>query len=594
MFSIRKKLVLCIMGLLVLKPGGLSAQCNLLCNIDFENIQVPFSGVQYFDPSQMSCWRTTATDNLIEAWRSNSNPNSTPAYSGNYFVELNANMASTLYQDFVVTPGSSVSISFAHRGRSGTDVMSVSIGPAGGPYTTLGTYSDNNTAWGYYTANYTIPVGSGTNYSLRFNAVSTAASNNSVGNFLDAITVTVASATTLSFNANNVSCFGGYTGAAEVIVNNGVGPYTYTWSPATSQTNSIVGVSAGTYTVNVMESNGCRTTGTVQITQNTAITTTTSSQNASCVGTNNGSAMVSVSGNIAPYTYAWTPSGATTPGVTGLQRGIYSVMVTSSSGCTKTQTVAVLADDSLAISVLSNPASCAGMSDGSAQATVSGGHSPYTYTWSSSTVTTASLSSLQAGTYMVDVSSSNGCIATATYTINNRAQAVTASFSPSVINGIAPLTINFSNQSSNANTYQWDFGDGNRSSEDNPTHVYSASGTYTVAVLATNGVCSDIAYSIVTIDDDSYAEIPNVFTPNGDQNNDLFYVKAKNVSTIEMSIYNRWGKKIHETSGKQAIWDGNEADQKGAPDGTYFYIITITFNNNHKQLQQSGFISLFR
>lgn len=594
MLSMRKKLVLCMMGLLVLKPGGLSAQCNLLCNIDFENLQAAFSGVQYFNPSQMSCWNTTASDNMIEVWRSNSNPNSIPSYSGNYFVELNANMASTLYQDFIVTPGSAVSISFAHRGRSGTDVMSVSIGPAGGPYNTLGTYSDNNTAWGYYTINYTIPAGSGTNYSLRFNAVSTADSDNSVGNFLDAITVTIASPTTLSFNTNNASCFGSHTGAAEVIVNNGVGPYTYTWSPVTSQTNSIVAVSAGIYTVNVMESNGCRTTGTVQIAQNTAITTTISSQNTSCVGTNNGSAMVTASGDIAPYTYAWTPSGATTPTVTGLQRGVYSLVVTGSTGCAKTETVAVLADDSLAISVLSNPASCAGMSDGSAQVMVSGGRSPYTYTWSSSTATTASLSSLQAGTYMVDVSSSNGCITTVTYTINNRAQAVTASFSPSVTNGTAPLTINFSNQSSNANTYQWDFGDGNRSSEENPGHVYSASGTYTVAMHATNGVCSDIAYSIITIDDDSYAEIPNVFTPNGDQNNDLFYVKAKNVSAIEMSIYNRWGTKIYETSGKQAIWDGNGADQKGAPDGTYFYIITITFNNNAEQLKQSGFISLFR
>jgi gliding motility-associated-like protein len=594
MFSIRKKLVLCLMGLLVLKPGGLSAQCNLLCNIDFENIQAPFSGVQYFDPSQISCWKTTATDSLIEVWRGNSNLNSTPAYSGNYFVELNANMASTLYQDFVVAPSSAISISFAHRGRSGTDVMSVSIGPVGGPYTTLGTYSDNNMAWGYYTVNYTIPVGSGTNYSLRFNSVSTADSDNSVGNFLDAITVTVASATTLNFNTNHASCFGSLTGAAEVVVTNGLGPYTYTWSPAASQTNSIVGVSAGTYTVNVMESNGCRTTGTVQITQNTAMTTTISSQNASCVGTNNGSAMINASGDLAPYTYVWAHSGATTPVVTGLQRGIYSVMVTGSSGCTKTATVAVSADDSLAISVLSNPASCAGMKDGSAQVTVSGGDSPYTYTWSSSAVTTASLSSLQAGTYQVNVSSSNGCAATATYTINNLAQAVTASFSPSVTNGLAPLTINFSNQSSNANTYQWDFGDGNRSSENNPSHIYSSPGTYTVTVLATNGVCSDIAYGLVVVDDHSNAEIPNVFTPNGDQDNDLFYVKATNVSMIEMSIYNRWGKKIHETSGKQAIWDGNEADQKGAPDGTYFYIITITFNNNPKPLQQNGFISLFR
>ncbi|MNJ86425.1 PKD domain protein [compost metagenome] len=162
------------------------SQCALLCNMDFEDevIALP-NNTQTVPQSSVSCWQTTASDGGIEVWGTGFN--GVPSYSGQQFIELNANVISTLFQEFTSVPGSAAVISFAHRGRMGTDVMNVSIGPVGGPYVNLGNFSDGPT-WGYYQVNYTFPAGPEVPYTLRFASVSSVGGS-TVGNFLDAISV---------------------------------------------------------------------------------------------------------------------------------------------------------------------------------------------------------------------------------------------------------------------------------------------------------------------------------------------------------------------------------------------------------------------
>lgn len=161
--------------------------CQLLCNIDFEDVKLVNPGqFGFFNESRVLCWNTTATDQMIEIWGSGFG--GVPAYSGSQFAELNANMVSTLFQRFEAGLGGSVEISFAHRGRAGTDVMSVEIGPEGGPYINLGAFSAGNTRWEYHTLRYKFPLSGTSQYVLRFNSVS-AAGGATVGNFLDAISI---------------------------------------------------------------------------------------------------------------------------------------------------------------------------------------------------------------------------------------------------------------------------------------------------------------------------------------------------------------------------------------------------------------------
>ncbi|MGL2965582.1 choice-of-anchor J domain-containing protein [Flavobacterium sp. XGLA_31] len=171
-------------------PGNYSVvitQVNTFCNSDFETPAATGTTPNLVSETAVPCWDTTSSDGIIELWPTGFE-GVTP-YSGNNLVELNANTPGTLFQDFTVVPGTTISVSFAHRGRQGVDVVGVEVGPVGGPYVSLGNFSDGNTAWALHTVNYTIPTGAGSNYSLRFVSVSSAGGSPSIGNLLDSISI---------------------------------------------------------------------------------------------------------------------------------------------------------------------------------------------------------------------------------------------------------------------------------------------------------------------------------------------------------------------------------------------------------------------
>ncbi|MER7991282.1 isopeptide-forming domain-containing fimbrial protein [Streptomyces noursei] len=128
-------------------------------------------------------WLTTASDHLIELWRSGFN--GVPSADGAQFAELNANEVSTLYQDLPTTPGTKLYWRLYHRGRLGDDTMALDIG-APGATVEQRRFTDGNTAWGYYTGTYTVPAGQ-TLTRFAFRSLSAAGGNRSIGNFLDGI-----------------------------------------------------------------------------------------------------------------------------------------------------------------------------------------------------------------------------------------------------------------------------------------------------------------------------------------------------------------------------------------------------------------------
>ncbi|AYN37774.1 DUF11 domain-containing protein [Streptomyces dangxiongensis] len=128
-------------------------------------------------------WLTTASDHMIELWRSGFS--GVPAAEGAQFAELNANQVSTLYQDLPTTPGTKLYWRLYHRGRQGEDTMALDIG-APGSLAEQRRFTDGNTAWGYYTGAYTVPAGQ-TLTRFAFRSISAAGGNRGTGNFLDGI-----------------------------------------------------------------------------------------------------------------------------------------------------------------------------------------------------------------------------------------------------------------------------------------------------------------------------------------------------------------------------------------------------------------------
>lgn len=146
--------------------------------------------------------------------------------------------------------------------------------------------------------------------------------------------------------------------------------------------------------------------------------------------------------------------------------------------------------------------------------------------------------------------------------------------------------------------YTWYFGDGDSSTENNPTHQYAETKTYTIQ-LVTNAQtpCVNTASKTYFIDGDSSLEvvIPNVFTPNGDGLNDFYRITgvSEKCDEYKISIYNRWGALYYESTNPSAGWNGKNDAGVNASDGVYYYIIQIKKRDKPKT-EKHGSITLIR
>jgi len=150
----------------------------------------------------------------------------------------------------------------------------------------------------------------------------------------------------------------------------------------------------------------------------------------------------------------------------------------------------------------------------------------------------------------------------------------------------------FGNYSIGADGYFWNFGDGNTSVDENPTHQYELPGLYEVVLTAENsfGCTSKDTLWIEVIEG---IDIPNVFSPNGDGNNDFFYANSIGMTEKSISIFNRWGKEIYYSSKLDFAWDGtNIWSGLPASEGTYFYVIKA--RSVTREYEYSGALMLHR
>jgi len=139
--------------------------------------------------------------------------------------------------------------------------------------------------------------------------------------------------------------------------------------------------------------------------------------------------------------------------------------------------------------------------------------------------------------------------------------------------GEAPLTVNFINQGI-ASSLSWDFGDGSGSRDNSPTHTFTEPGNYAVKVTAKNssGISSDKVVIEVKASS-SITNIPNIFTPNGDGENDYFFFEMKNIVSVGIAIYSQKGGQIFTSNSVDEKWNGKLLNGQDAPEGVYLYSI---------------------
>jgi len=210
----------------------------------------------------------------------------------------------------------------------------------------------------------------------------------------------------------------------------------------------------------------------------TGLTATVTSTNAGCTCT--GSATVTASGGVAPYTYAWAPSGGNAAIASNLCAGNYSVTVTSTNGCVQTVTVNIASVSTVSASIASTNISCNGSTNGSATVTAISAVAPVTYTWSSGGGNAATASNLSPGNYSVTLTDANNCTATATTTISQPPTLSVSILSTDVLcnggsTGAATLTVAGGTA---GYTYTWSPSGGNAATATN-----LAQGTYSIHIL---------------------------------------------------------------------------------------------------------------
>jgi gliding motility-associated-like protein len=313
--------------------------------------------------------------------------------------------------------------------------------------------------------------------------------------------------------------------------------------------------------------------------------------------------------NVPINSWSWD-SGETNAQITPLTAGNYSVTGTSANGCTSTDivNVTITAMNWNINQVIMGPSDC-GVNNGFVSAVTSGTFTdPASYTWSgpgqnsSNQINASVFTDLSPGWYYLEIESDN-CYRydSMLVTINNPP---VANLSANPLSGIYPLTVNFDNSSQNSTNFEWNFGNGSINSTSDlsgQTQVYYTTGVYTVMLVAINGSCFDTTYVTIVVNDPPIIppvvpvsiETSNVFTPNGDNVNDVFAFKLENITKLDMTILNRWGQVVFASDAVNPVWNGKVISGLDSEAGVYFYFYTAVGAQN-ELFEGHGFVHLVR
>ncbi|MBI4946793.1 MAG: gliding motility-associated C-terminal domain-containing protein [Bacteroidetes bacterium] len=304
-----------------------------------------------------------------------------------------------------------------------------------------------------------------------------------------------------------------------------------------------------------------------------------------CIGT----ATATATGGSAPYTYSWNSSPMqTTKNATGLCAGTYSVLVTDANSKTDTAAVTIIQPAALTASVTSTAAACIN-NNGTATITPSGGTAPYVYIWNNGQTNTTA-TGLSIGDYTATVTDTNGCIKIQSVSVApiSAPIAFVSASSYTIVDGDSTMLTG-----SGGVTYQWSPSTGlSCSTCANPTATPNQTTDYCVTVADANGCTGSDCVTINIGDPCGTLYIPNAFSPNNDLENDLHCVLGGCIETFHITIYDRWGEMVFESTDQKTCWDGMYKG-KLLNTAVFVYDLKATLMNGEK-INKKGNISLLR
>ena len=390
-------------------------------------------------------------------------------------------------------------------------------------------------------------------------------------------------------NGPEVTCPGEEIELTATVIG-GAAPYTYEWSTGeTTQSIFVAPNSSTPYTVTVIDDCLSQPISTTYIVDVPVIPPLTINETADITDICPYVPALlesNVTGGTPPYTYSWSSNFDANLGTNDTYTAIpsttttYTIEVTDFCGnSTSAEVLYTVLSPPLILTMSPTVEICPGDSVEISVSAV-GGYGQYFYDWlhSGETTPTIWVNPFQTTTYTVSVS--DEC---QTFTVEGSTEVVvvkpTAEFESTSNVFFNDLPITFQNNSINASTYEWTFGDGQNSTLVHPSNTYDDPGIYYITLIAIDDKgCRDTIVKPINIEEEWYIYVPNTFTPDGDRSNNDFRISTVGIKELEIQIYNRWGELIFEAFDPRFIWDGSY-NGNIVNDGTYTYKINFVTNS---------------
>jgi gliding motility-associated-like protein len=411
-------------------------------------------------------------------------------------------------------------------------------------------------------------------------------------------------------SVQDVKCHGENTGSIHSEATGGTGNIQYGWSHNLGLNSpDALNLIQGTYYQIATDANGCKDTSNLfVVNEPTQLTLLANATPELCIGAANGTITSIAGGGTPGYSFDLTLGGAiiqtnASGSFSSLSPATYIVDVTDANGCVEMQTATVYSQEHDMFTVDVDSTSCYGAQykDGvirvESQTLLNG---PYQYSIDNGKTYSyvSDFYNLSAGVYTVFAKNNNGCDTSFIVEVPEPLPATLAIIPNDTSIHIGEqigLAIQlYPYPTSSITSYHWTPAAG-LSCDDcpNPTMTsYQKNNTYLLEVTYSNE-CKASAIATINIKSDTSLYIPNAFSPNGDGNNDLFEVYGRELKTVHMEVFNRWGEKVYDSMGNPyASWDGKYKGELQPP-SVYVFSVEVEYLNTKKD-RRSGSVTLIR
>ena len=497
--------------------------------------------------------------------------------------------------------------------------------PAGGPYNVFWTHNNGMTVGG--ASNLSNGMGDNVNVLFAGSWQVQVVELTSGCAWSHAFVINEPDLLTSSIVPGNPHCFGLSDGSIIVNGNGGTQPYLIEIKDNAGivmnnpNTNTANNLAAGDYTYEIVDANGCATSGITTLTEPGEIAINYNKEDILCYGRNTGSVnitnVINYSGDYDNLQYYWTPSvtggdGFGKTSENGMGPGNYQITILDENGCSNDVIITIKDTVPILLNLGKSPTYCRIASyqngNGIVYGSATGGAENFTFRWekigSTQTSNNSTWAGRNPGTYKLTVIDQNNCIVSEIIELDSVSPiaaftVVSEDFDvPGFYEGTEDVKIRLINESqffANINNpqsdtiFQWNLNtsaaDGGKwfftyDLDEKVDTTYGGEAIYQVCLIAKNyNDCRDTSCVEITVHKTPELNLPNVFTPGAEPNN-TFYFPNVGIKDFEASIFNRYGVKVFEFNEISDEWDGTHyKNDSECSDGVYFYVYKAESTN---------------